>query len=76
MDAETPKRIIAEWLRGELRDFLNDHLLSSRFATRGLFQADAVARLVAAHQSGRADYAHHLWVLLMLELWHRTFVDA
>lgn len=67
---------IAEWLRGELSDFLKDHLLGSRFTARGLFRADGVAQLVAAHQSGRADHGHQLWVLLMLELWYRSFVDG
>ena len=67
---------IGRWFRGELRDFLSDHLLSQRASERGLFNRPIVERLIAEHQSGRADHAHHLWVLLMLELWHREFMDA
>lgn len=67
---------IGSWFRGELRDFLADHILSQRFADRGLFRPEVVARLFDAHQRGTADHAHHLWVLLMLELWFRTFIDA
>jgi asparagine synthase (glutamine-hydrolysing) len=67
---------IRHWFRHELRDFVGDHLLSRRFAERGLFKPDVVARIVDDHQRARADYAHHLWVLLMLELWFRTFMDA
>jgi len=67
---------IGPWLRGELRDMLGDHLLGSRFAQRGLFRPDVVQRLFDDHQQGRVDYAHHLWVLLMLELWFRTYIDA
>ena len=66
---------IGLWFRGELKEFLLDHLLSSRFAQRGLFSKTAVEELVSTHIQGRADYAHHLWILLMLELWHRAFID-
>lgn len=67
---------IGQWFRGELREFLVDHLLSPRFAQRGLFRQAAVEELVSAHLHDRADYAHHLWILLMLELWHRAFLDG
>jgi asparagine synthase (glutamine-hydrolysing) len=67
---------IAVWLRGDLRDFVSDHLLGTRFSARGLFNPDVVRRLVTDHQEGRADYAHHLWTLLMLELWFREFIDG
>jgi asparagine synthase (glutamine-hydrolysing) len=66
---------IASWFRGELRDFLGDHLISARFANRGLFRQELVKELFDAHHERRADYAHHLWVLLMLELWFREFID-
>ncbi len=66
---------IAGWFRGELRDYLADHVLSRRFTERGLFRSDTVQRIFDDHQQGRADYAHHLWVLLMLELWFREYMD-
>jgi asparagine synthase (glutamine-hydrolysing) len=67
---------IGRWFRRELREFAADHLLGRRAAERGLFDPAVVTRIVDDHQSGRADHAHHLWVLLMLELWHREFMDA
>jgi asparagine synthase (glutamine-hydrolysing) len=66
---------LAPWFRGELRDFLADHVLDARFAGRGLFDQKTVVRLFDDHQRRKADYAHHLWVLLMLELWFRAFID-
>jgi asparagine synthase (glutamine-hydrolysing) len=67
---------IGQWLRSELRDFACDHLRSSRIAGAGLVRQEAVDALLDAHLAGTGNYAHHLWVLLMLELWHRTFTAA
>ena len=55
--------------------FLADHVLSARFKARGLFKPAAVQRFFDDHQRGAGDYAHHLWALLMLELWFRQFID-
>lgn len=65
---------IAQWLRQDLRDFVYDHLRPSRLASTGILRQPAIDALLEAHLSGAKDYAHHLWVLLMLELWHRTFL--
>jgi asparagine synthase (glutamine-hydrolysing) len=67
---------IGPWFRGELKDYLADHILSDRFNARGLFTPAAVRRVFDDHQREVRDYAHHLWVLLMLELWFRSFMDA
>ena len=66
---------VGPWFRGELKEFLADHVLGSRFRERGLFKPAAVQRLFDDHQRGAGDYAHHLWTLLMLELWFREFID-
>jgi asparagine synthase (glutamine-hydrolysing) len=66
---------VGAWFRGELKDFLADHVLGARFASRGLFRPDVVQRLFDDHQRGAGDHAHHLWTLLMLELWFREFID-
>jgi len=65
---------IGTWFRTELREFLEDHLRSAHCARDGLLRQDAVAVLVEAHLSGRADYTHQLWTLLVLELWYRRFI--
>lgn len=64
---------IARWLRQDLRDFVYDHLCPSRLASAGLLRQPAIDTLLEAHSSGTKDYPHHLWALLMLELWYRTF---
>jgi hypothetical protein len=31
--------------------------------------------MVSAHMAGSNEYQYVLWDLLMLERWHRTFID-
>jgi len=63
------------WLRREL-EFLPGQLLHRDVIRyRGLFRPEAVARLLAQHQAGGRDVSQHLWILLMLELWQRMYLD-
>lgn len=63
---------IKQWLQGELRDVLKDHLLSSHAVADGFIRGGAINRLVREHLSGVRDWSHQLWTLLMLEMWWRT----
>jgi asparagine synthase (glutamine-hydrolysing) len=67
---------IARWFRQDLRDYVSDILLSRRFVERGYFRQDAVQKLISDHISGIFDNSYKIWALLMLELWHREFIDA
>jgi len=66
---------VGAWLRGPLREMAADLLLSARARQRGIVDARRVGTLWHRHQSGMHDHASQLWTLLVLELWHRTFVD-
>jgi asparagine synthase (glutamine-hydrolysing) len=63
------------WLRGELADRARDVLLSDRARNRGYFRQSEVARLLDA-QRATGRYAKEAFSLLVLELWHRRFVDS
>ncbi|MGE3508406.1 MAG: asparagine synthase (glutamine-hydrolyzing) [Vicinamibacterales bacterium] len=67
---------IAAWLRGPLKPVVDDLLLGSRFAGRGIFDVPVVRRLWREHADGSGDHRHRLWSLIMLELWFREFVDG
>jgi asparagine synthase (glutamine-hydrolysing) len=64
------------WFRGELREMAYDVLLGARTLQRGYFRREPVRRLLDEHVAGTHDWADQLWNLLMLELWHRAFIDA
>jgi asparagine synthase (glutamine-hydrolysing) len=67
---------VGEWMRGPMRAMVEDALLSEQSLARGYFQPAVVRRLVTEHLERRADHTYQLWNLLVLELWHREFVDA
>jgi asparagine synthase (glutamine-hydrolysing) len=64
------------WFRGHLKELLCDILLSRRSTGRAYFNRSVIEAMIAAHTSGRADHQQELWGLLMLELWHRMFIDS
>jgi asparagine synthase (glutamine-hydrolysing) len=66
---------IDRWLRGELRAMAHDVLLDARTLQRGYFREPVVRRLLDEHARGVRGWHAELWSLLVLELWHRMFVD-
>ena len=66
---------VGQLFRKELRALLFDTVLSPRARHRGYFRQDTLERLLSEHQHRREDHGHRLWGLLMLELWHRRYID-
>jgi asparagine synthase (glutamine-hydrolysing) len=67
---------LGRWFREDLRELSRDLLLDARARERGLFHPAAVKQLLDEHTTGRRDHGHRLWCLVILELWHRFYVDA
>lgn len=67
---------IGEWFRGPLKPLLHDTVWSERALSRNYFKPDVVRRMAREHDSGQVDHAFRLWSLLMLELWHREWIDS
>ncbi|MBK7932401.1 MAG: asparagine synthase (glutamine-hydrolyzing) [Acidobacteria bacterium] len=66
---------IGRWLRGYMKDYMIENLLSEKLSNRGLFERKAIKKMIDEHLSGQTDYATPLWSLLMLELWFQQFID-
>jgi asparagine synthase (glutamine-hydrolysing) len=66
---------LGTWFQGRLDAHLRDVLLDPRALDRGLFKPDVVRRLLDDHARGAVDYQKELFCLLMLELWHREWID-
>jgi asparagine synthase (glutamine-hydrolysing) len=66
---------LESWLRRDLREFTRETLLDPVALGRGYFRPEAVARLIEEHHAGTRNHGYRLWSLLILELWHRQWVD-
>jgi len=64
------------WLAGSLRPAVAELLSPDSVRARGLFEPEAVQRLIGENARGEADHALRIWGLLTLELWQRTFLDS
>jgi asparagine synthase (glutamine-hydrolysing) len=67
---------LGAWFRNELRDFTREVLLDPVSLNRGLVREGPTRALLDQHDLGGADRSMQIWSLLMLELWHREFVDG
>lgn len=67
---------LVHWFRHELREMAYDLLLSPQAVGRGYFHRQVVQRLLDEHARGVQNWHYQLWNLVMLELWHRMFIDG
>ena len=67
---------LAQWFRKDLREMTHDVLLSRQSLQRQYFDSRGVERMLKEHDQQDVDHGAHLWDLLILELWHRTFIDG
>jgi asparagine synthase (glutamine-hydrolysing) len=66
---------VGRWFRKELKQFVNEILLDNASLSRGYFDPQAVMKMVEDHTSGRIDHTSRIWLLIILEMWHKIFVD-
>ena len=66
---------INEWINVQLKERILETLGDKRTLERGYFEPKYIQNLLDEHARGRRDHSHSLWIILMLELWHREFVD-
>jgi asparagine synthase (glutamine-hydrolysing) len=66
---------ISEWINSKLRERIHGDLMENKTLERGYFNKKYIKTLLEEHSKKRRDHSDSLWVLWMLELWHRRFMD-
>ncbi len=58
---------LAAWLRGPLKERVRERLLGARADQGGIFDPEAIRRVVTEHETGARDHSAVLWALLMFD---------
>ncbi len=67
---------LVDWMRSERKTQFWGVLLEPRTLQRGYFKPAVVHSLIDEHLRGRRNRSGLLWRMLVLELWHRNFMES
>ena len=60
---------LGEWLREPLKDWADDFINADRLKREGYFDPIPIHKMWDEHLSGRANWGHQLWNMLMFQSW-------
>jgi asparagine synthase (glutamine-hydrolysing) len=67
---------LVDWMRSERKTQFWGVLLEPRTLQRGYFKPAVIHSLIDEHLRGRRNRSGLLWRMLVLELWHRNFMES
>jgi asparagine synthase (glutamine-hydrolysing) len=65
---------IEDWFRVRMKPFVEDCLLSSDSSVARYFDQNYIRQVLELDRSGKEQYRRHIYLLVSLELWHRSFM--
>ncbi len=66
---------IDKWFRKELKSFCREILSDDNMKHHGLFDSNYVDKLIKIHLEGKENLGHHLWSLIVFNLWYQKVVS-
>lgn len=66
---------IHEWLRGKMRSYIDECLLSENSAVNKYFNREYIKEIIRLHEAKKEDYLRHIYLLISFELWHQKFIS-
>jgi asparagine synthase (glutamine-hydrolysing) len=67
---------LRRWFQTDLHAKAREVILDPRSVGRGYFRPEYLEGVLARHREGREDLSRRILTLLILELWHRKYVDG
>ena len=61
---------VGAWLNGPLKSRLQDLAKAERLNNQGIFNPNAVQRMIVEHAIGKVDRRKELWAFFMFQLWY------
>jgi asparagine synthase (glutamine-hydrolysing) len=63
------------WLQTDLKPLVSNLLSRQNVERRGYFRYEAIKEMIGLHNAGKRDFSWQIWMLLVLEIWHRMYLD-
>lgn len=73
MGFPTPLKFMFE---GPLYDYAHSVFSDRRCHERGIYNSSTLLNMLTQHKKGVVDHHKRLWQALVLELWHRVFIEG
>ncbi len=67
---------VVELFRGRLGDWGKQYLLDDGLTKTGFLRRDQIATLLQNHKAGTGDFSNRLWTVLVLNLWHKRWIQG
>jgi len=64
------------WMKGSLKDVIEDTLSEDSIKKRGLFNSNAIQKLTIGFFRNEKTGWSHVWLLMIIELWCREVIDT
>lgn len=65
---------IENWFRVRMNSFVEDCLLSANSSMAQYFDPGYIKTIIELDRAGKEQYRRHIYLLVSLELWHRSFL--
>ena len=65
---------IADWFRSRMQGFVEECLLGPQSSMGLYFDQQYIRRIIEEDRSGKQNWRRNIYLLVSLELWHRTFI--
>jgi asparagine synthase (glutamine-hydrolysing) len=66
---------VFDWLRKELRYYVDEFMQPAHFEAHGLFEPSEVQHIINRFLAGDRNYNNLFWYLLMFQMWHHKWMD-
>lgn len=67
---------LAQWLAGDLKEFMLDYLSQERIQRQGIFHYPYIKQLIDEQLTKTKDNREPLWTLLVFQTWYEKYMDS
>lgn len=66
---------IINWLRSEIREYVNDILSECKIKKLNYFNPIFISKIKESHLGSKSNFDEKLWALISFVKWHQKYVD-